>query len=116
MLQNRGNTLSLEITKSSAQSAPAQGKELVFKDASRFLFGGFVNKATPIEIGKGQLFVYKIEVTDYTYIPINKSAQISYSNQTLKYIVEDLVSNYIDSGYGITTTEVDVGPTIPTIG
>jgi len=114
-LQNRGNTLRLQLTKKTSQSSPSEGEEIIFKDGSRFLFGGFISRVQPQEVGEGQLFIYDIEATDYTYIPINKSAQITYQNQTLQYIVEDLVSQYVDAGYGITTTNVAVGPTINTI-
>lgn len=114
-LQNRGNTMTLELTKLPSQSAPTEGQEIILKDGSRFLFGGFVSRVQAKETGEGQLFVYQVEATDYTYVIINKNAQITYENQTLQYIVEDLVDNYIDSGYGITYTNVDVGPTINTI-
>lgn len=115
VLQNRGNTMSLAITKKPSQDAPAQGKEIVFKDGARFLFAGFISRVSPVEVGKGQLFVYNVEATDYTYIPINKSAQKTYTADTLKDIVDDLVSTYIDAGYAITTGGVDVGSTIDTV-
>lgn len=115
VLQNRGNTMELEITKKSAQSAPAEGKEIIFKDGARFLFGGFISKVTPVEIGRGDLFVYRVEATDYTYILINKSAQKTYASQTLEYIAEDLLTTYVDSGYSLTTGGIDVGPTIDTV-
>lgn len=114
-LQNRGNTMKLQITKLPAQSSPNEGEEIILKDGSRFLFAGFISRVQPREIGEGSLFIYDVEATDYTYIIINKNAQITYENQTLQYIVQDLVSQYIDSGYGFTTTNVAVGPTINTI-
>ena len=114
-LQHRANTLTLEITKKAAQSAPDEGKEIVFKDGSRFLFAGFITRVSPIEIGKGDLFTYRVEATDYTYILINKNAQKTYENQTLKQIVEDLLSTYVAAGYGFTSTNVATGPTIEKI-
>lgn len=114
-LQHRANTLSLEITKSSSQNAPKEGKEIIFKDGSRFLFSGFVSRVTPVELGIGQLFLYDVEATDYNYILNNKIAAKFYSSQTLKQIVEDLLSVYVDSGYGLTSVNVDTGPTIDTV-
>lgn len=110
-LENRGNTLSLELTKLPSQSKPDEAKEIIFKDGSRFLFAGYVSRMDPVEVGEGQLFVYRLEATDYTYILINHNAQKTYENQTLKAIVEDLISTYA-SGYSLTTTNVDTGPTI----
>jgi hypothetical protein len=114
-LQNRGNTMKFQITKKSSQSAPSEGEEIVFKDGSRFLFGGFISRVQPREIGEGSLFIYDVEATDYTYILINKSAQITYEGETLQDIVVDLISEYVDAGYGLTTTNVAVGPVINTI-
>ena len=114
-LQSRANTLSLQITKKSGQSAPEEGKEIVFKDGSRYLFGGFISRVEPMEIGEGQLLIYRVEATDYSYILINKNAQKTYESQTLVAIVSNLISTYVDAGYGLTTTNVETGPTIDTI-
>ena len=114
-LQSRANTLSLQIIKKSGQSAPEEGKEIVFKDGSRYLFGGFISRVEPMEIGEGQLLIYRVEATDYSYILINKNAQKTYESQTLTAIVSNLISTYVDAGYGLTTTNVETGPTIPTV-
>lgn len=114
-LQNRGNTMKLQLTKKVGQNTPSEGQEIIFKDGARFLFAGFISRVQPLEFGEGSFFTYDIEATDYTYILINKNAQITYENQTLRDIVIDLVSEYIDSGYAITTTNVSTGPVISTI-
>ena len=114
-LQHRGNTMTLQITKKGAESAPSEGSEIIFKDGARFLFGGFISRVEPIETGIGELFVYQVEATDYTYILINKNAQSTYASQTLAAIVSDLISTYVDSGYGLTTVGVETGPTIDSI-
>lgn len=114
-LQSRANTMTLEITKKSGEDTPQEGKEIVFKDGARFLFGGFITRVDSREVGKGEMFVYTVEATDYTYILINKNAQRSYESRTLQYIVQDLVDEYVDSGYALTYSNVSVGPTVETI-
>lgn len=114
-LQNLGDTMEMRIVQKTGQTAPTVGKEIVFKDGSRFLFGGFITKVTPLELGVGQLIVYQVESSDYTYILINKYAQQSYANHTLAYIVADLLSANVDSGYAMTHTNTATGPTITTI-
>lgn len=114
-LQNRGNTFTLELTRRTGQDAPQEGKEIIFKDGSRFLFGGFVTRVQPVEIGLGSFFVYQVEATDYSYVVINKNAQKVYENETLHDIVEDLLDTYVDAGYGLTITNVVTGPTIETV-
>jgi hypothetical protein len=102
-IMNQGDTLTMVIIKKIGQSAPTAGQEVIFKDGTRTLFGGFITKLTPIEYGIGQMIEYTVEATDYTYILINKSAQQGYSSQTLSAIVNDLVTNNVDSGYGLST-------------
>jgi len=116
-IQNQSNTLNLEIVKRSGagHNTPEEGREIVFKDGSRFLFAGYITRVDPIETGEGQLFRYRIEATDYTYILLNKNAQKTYNNQTLSAIVADLLSEYVDSGYALTDNNVATGPTISTI-
>lgn len=115
VLQHRGNTFDLVFTKKPSQDAPQEGKEIIFKDGSRFLFAGFVTKVNPVEIGEGELFIYTVECMGYVYILANKSAQRTYEDKTLKYIAEDLLSEYVDAGYGLTTGGILTGPTISTI-
>lgn len=114
-LQNRGNSMTIEFTKIPSGLEPTEGAEIVLKDGARFLFAGYITRVEPREMGKGSQFVYQVEATDYTYILINKNAQITYENKTLQYIVEDLIDTYVATGYSFTYTGVDVGPTISTI-
>lgn len=114
-LSNQGDSMTMTITQKSGQSAPSVGKEIVFKDGSRFLFAGFITKAVPVEFGVGQFTVYTIEATDYTYILINKNAQSSYASKTLSYIVTDLLATNVAASYGMTHVNTPTGPTIATI-
>lgn len=114
-IQNKSNVMNLQITVMPGDNTPQEGSEIIFKDGSRFLFGGFVTRTKPREIGKGQLFIFDVEASDYSFIFGSKIARRAYSNQTLKYIVEDLIATYVDSSYGFTTTNVATGPTIDSI-
>lgn len=113
-LQNRANTMSMRLKKTGAQTKPQEGAEIIFKDGSRFLFGGFVTRVTPQETGIGQMFSYEIEATDYTYILLNHNAQEVYENMTMSAIVNDLFTNYVSS-YSLDVTNVDTGPTVEKI-
>ena len=114
-IQNKGNSLQIRITKKSAQTAPAVGKEIILKDGSRFLFGGYITRVVPQEMGVGQIIDYTVEATDYTYLLINKYAQSSYANATLYSIVIDLLTN-VASGYALTSGGVtNPGPTVMTV-
>jgi len=114
-LNSDADELRLTLTKKSGQNTPEEGQEIVFKDGARFLFAGHISRIDPSETGEGQLITYRIEATDYTYILINKNAQISYENQTLAYIVDDLLTQYVAAGYGFTHVNTETGPTINTI-
>jgi len=114
-VQNKSGVMDLQFSIKAGQAIPQEGAEFIFKDGSRFLFGGYISRTKPTEIGKADLLIYDIEVSDYSYIFNNKIARRAYQNQTLKYIVEDLMDTYVDAGYAFTTTNVTVGPTIDSV-
>lgn len=115
LIQNKANKLEIDLVVKPGQTIPREGSEIVFKDGSRFLFGGYVSQVSIEEYGIGQFFTCRLEASDYAYIFNNKVARRSYESKTLKYIVEDLLSEYVDAGYGYTTTNVVTGPTIDSI-
>src|SRR3954453_22111146 len=114
-LNSDADEMRLTIVKKSGQNTPEEGQEIIFKDGSRFLFAGYVSRIAPTETGEGQLISYDVEATDYTYVLINKNTQISYENQTLGYIVDDLLTRYVSAGYGFTHVNTETGPVISTI-
>ena len=107
--------MNLNFTVKPGQNTPREGSEIIFKDGSRFLFGGYISRIQPEEVGEGQLFIYAIEASDYSYIFNNKVAARAYTNQTLAYIVADLMGTYVDASYGFTVTNVATGPMIDSI-
>lgn len=115
LVQNKSGVMNIEITVKTGQTVPQQGAEIVFMDDARYLFGGYVTRITPREIGKGSYFIYTVEASDYSFILNNKLARRAYTNKTLGYIVADLMSTYVDSSYGFDLTNVETGPTITSI-
>jgi hypothetical protein len=115
IIQNKSNVMNCEIVAKSGQSKPQEGSEIVYKDGSRFLFGGFVSMIKPREIGEGSMFIFDVEASDYSYIFGSKIARRAYTNKTLNYIVLDLMSEYVDASYGFDVTNVATGPTIDAI-
>ncbi len=115
VIQNKANKLEMDLVVKPSQAIPREGSEIVFKDGSRFLFGGYVSQIEIEEYGIGQFFTCRLEASDYSYIFNNKVARRSYESKTLKYIVEDLLDQYVDDRYGFTTTNVATGPTIESI-
>lgn len=113
--QNKSNVMTMRINSLSSQAVPQEGAEIIYKSNGAFLFGGFVTRTKPQEVGKGQLFMFDVEASDYSYIFGSKIARRAYLNKTLKYIVEDLMATYVDASYDFTTTNVAIGPTIDSV-
>lgn len=109
------NVMTMDIVTKGIASAPQEGAETIFKDGSRFLFAGYISRVDPEETGKGQLFNFSIEVSDYSYIFNSKIARRAYTNQTLAYIVTDLINTYVGTSYGFDLTNVQTGPVIETV-
>ena len=115
LIQNKSGVMNMEITVKPGQSVPLQGSEIIYKDGTRFLFGGYVTRISPKEIGKGQLFVYTVEASDYSFILNNKVARRAYNDMTLGAIVVDLMNTYVDSSYGFDLSNVATGPIITSV-
>lgn len=115
LIQNKSGVMTCEVTVMPGQDSPQEGSEIVYMDDARFLFGGFISKISPQEIGEGSKFIYDIEASDYSYIFNNKIVRRGYQNQTLLQIVTDIMDTYVDAGYGFDLTNVDTGPTIDSI-
>lgn len=112
------NVMNLEVVTKAIAQAPQEGSEVIYIDGTsgtRYLFGGYITKVTTVETGKGDLFNFAVEVSDYSYIFGDKEASRAYSNKTLNEIVVDLIADFMDAGYGFTTTNVDTGPVIDSI-
>lgn len=109
------NVMTMTIVTKGIANAPQEGAEIIFKDGSRFLFAGFISRVQPQEYGKGALFTFDIEASDYSYIFNSKIARRAYTNATLNAIVTDLMGEYVAASYGFTLTNVQTGPTIETV-
>jgi hypothetical protein len=115
IVQNKSNVMTMQIVVKAGQTTPREGSEIVFKDGSRFLFAGYITRIRPEEVGEGSFFIYTVEASDYSWLFNNKIARRAYENETLFDIVNDLLTTYVDSSYGFTTSNVATGPTIPSI-
>lgn len=115
LIQNKSGEMNMEVTVKPGQTVPQQGSEIVYKDGARFLFGGYITRITPVEIGKGDLFIYSVEAPDYSFILNNKVAKRAYTNTTLGAIVADLMGTYVDASYGFDLTNVQTGPVITSV-
>ena len=115
ILQNKSNVFDFVLTVKAGQTLPSQGAEVVFKDGARYLFGGYITKLDPTETGKGALLEYQMEASDYSYMFNNKIVRRAYTNQTLLYIVTDIINTYLGSSYGFDLSNVATGPVIPSI-
>lgn len=114
-INNQGNSLTMSLVVKTGQALPSIGSEIVFKDGVRYLFGGYISKLSPREFGVGQLIEYRLEATDYTSLLQNKNAGENYTNVTLRSIVIDVITKYVNSGYGVTYANTATGPTITTV-
>jgi len=109
------NVMNFEAVTEGIANAPQEGAEIVYKDGSRFLFGGFISRVQPTETGLGEFFKYQVEASGYDYIFNNKIVRRAYSNETLGDIVADIIADFVGTSYGFDLTNVLTGPTIETV-
>lgn len=107
--------MSFLATTDDIADAPGEGSEVVYKDDTRFLFGGYITKVTNDELGIASQYTHEVEVSGYDSIFNNKIIARGYTGKTLAYIVADIITDFVGAAYGFNVTNVATGPTIPTI-
>lgn len=112
---SKANTMQMRIKRTGVQLEPYEGQELVFKDGARFLHAGYISKVEKEERGKGSVFYYNLEVSNYVYIFNNKLIAKNYQAMSLRDIVLDVLDRAVSPSYGILDTGVQEGPIIPTV-
>ena len=107
--------MSFLATTDNIADAPGEGSEVVYKDDTRFLFGGYITKVTNDELGIASQYTHSVEVSGYDSIFNNKIIARGYTDKTLAYIVADIITDFVGASYGFNVTNVATGPTIETI-
>jgi len=82
---------------------------------AQILFAGIVDMAPRYPFAGMQAWEYSVVCRDYSKVFDYRRVAEAYLDKTAKYIIEDLVSNYVAGAWGITTTNVVTGPTIEEI-
>lgn len=113
VIDSKVNTCKFQLEKLSSETKPEEGQEIVITKDSVKMFAGFITSCREAEIGEADLLIYNITAIDYSHYLQRKKVAENYQDKTLKQIVEDIVSNYVDSS--VTTNNVDTGPTIASI-
>jgi hypothetical protein len=113
VVDSKVNTCKFQIEKISTETKPEEGQEIVITKDSVKLFAGFLTSCREEEIGEADLLIYNVTAVDYTHYLQRKKVAENYQDKTLKEIIEDIVSNYVDSS--VTTNNVSTGPTIASI-
>ncbi len=91
---------------------PAIGNTVTIVQDSVTLFGGTIDSFTEVyHLGSTAALRYTVNCVDYSQIADRRLVARSYQNQTCGAIIADVVTNDL-SGEGVTTTNVDTGPTI----
>lgn len=115
-LEDRANELSIQFVKRPGDPDIKENEEIKITDGERILFAGYITRIDPEEVGAGQLIKMYVEAADYTYLLQNKIIHRSFQEDTLKTIVEEIISDTeLDFNYDITTLNVSEGPTIDAI-
>jgi len=83
----------------------------IFDATPDLIFAGFVDTPEQDEIGADQGLFHSISCIDNHYLADKRLVVKSYTDKTLKYIVEDIVTTYL-ADEGITIGEVQTGPVI----
>jgi len=81
------------------------------------LFGGVIVSVTqaklaPNEIPSNRLFKYIVECQDFSRVLDRHLVANSYSSKNSAEIIDDIITNYVDTSFGFTTNNVETSRTI----
>ena len=86
----------------------------VYDEVPTLVFSGFIDTPERDEIPGGNGLYHAITCMDNHYLADKRLVVKSYTDKTLKYIVEDIWADYLEDE-GVTIGEVQVGPTLESV-
>lgn len=87
--------------------APAIGAQVIITDGSTRVFGGVIVRRTQLSASYGSVS-YTIECSDFTRILDQKLVSETYERMTVNEIIDDLVANWLPSGFTTIQTDCNV--------
>ncbi|MHB1334524.1 MAG: hypothetical protein ACYCXQ_01020 [Candidatus Humimicrobiaceae bacterium] len=109
VITQRINTCSFQLITESSY-IPEDGLEVIITSGGVRIFGGYIVKRTSKVINSLRV-LYNLDCQDYTLLFYHKLSIVTVENETCKYAMEYLINTYCAS-YGITTTNIETGPTL----
>ncbi len=73
---------------------PAVGDDIGIYQSSTKIFGGTVTSIKETEISSADGLLYEVTATDYTFLLDSKLVSETYSNKTVAYIINDILTKY----------------------
>ena len=108
VLTNQVDSCKFKTTSYSGKTyTPLNGREVVITHNGTRIFGGVIIKITQ-RTDDNVMNTFNIECVDYTHLLNNRLVNESYENQTVNYIVSDILTKYTS---GFTSVNVD-NPTV----
>jgi len=114
ILNDQQNTCQFSLIDRSNSGIPVTDQEIIITlDDDTILFGGYI---VTVDIRKKEIGKIQVDIScvDYSRLLDRNLVNKTYTNQTDKAIIEDIIETYC-AGFGITTSNVILGVTIDQI-
>ncbi len=105
VLTSQVDTAVFNILKYGSRSfVPAVGDDIgIYQDTTK-IFGGTIASIKETEVSPADGLVFEVTATDYTALLDSKLASETYTNQTVAYIINDLVTKYASGFTSVNAT------------
>lgn len=114
IVNDQQNTCTFQITNLDSNGIPSPDEEVIITSLyGTRLFGGYITQVIMNQHSTGQVYA-TVSCVDYVRLLDRNLVNKTYTDQTDKAIIEDIIATYC-SGFGITTTNVLEGVTIDQI-
>lgn len=102
VLTSQADACSFTVKTTSDKWRPQEGQEILVLDGDTAIFGGTITKVS--EEIKGRMIEVKVVCSDRSFEMDGKTVVETYSNQTIKQVIDHIAANYLPIGF--TTTNV----------
>jgi len=114
-LTSQPDTCSFRLIDPDAVPREGQVIQIYVGTTADMRFAGVIDSVQESLLSSWDHRIYNVNAVDYQRILEFRLVAESYQSKTCKYIIEDLIANYVAVAWGITTTNVQTGPTIEEI-
>lgn len=105
------STASFTVLDEAGTASYEQNEYVEIYDGATLVYAGFIDNSTERKLPGSSVLLHEIVCKDMHYLADKRIIAEGYANQTAAYIVNDIITQYLDDE-GVTAGTIQTGPTV----